>query len=265
MDTNHETLGIVGGFGPYAHIKLEEEILNTARRLKGACRDQDFPQWILSSLTETPDRVQYILNDGPDALTGVIESFRKLEDSIDGTGKPIKGADFAVMSCITAHKLLPEISKATNIEIVSIVEETVKHIADLMPEISVGILATNATVKTNLFQNECEKYGIKSFTPYDLPDGERIQKELVMDVIYGDWQETGKTAGGIKGLGLLPEHTEALQKVTGLLKDEFNITAVIAGCTELDCALLMQDIAGVKIIKPYTIISEYIIKRIYSL
>ncbi len=238
--------------------------MSAARSILGANRDQEFPQWILSSLTETPDRVQYILHNGPDALTGVVNSFKVLEDSLDGNGNLVKRADFAVMACITAHKLIPEIKKQVKIEIVSIVEETIKDIALKMPNSRIGILATTATIQTNLFQKECQRHGITAITPLDLKNGDKIQKELVMDTIYGDWHNNDKSIGGIKGLGILPKHIDALQKASILMKEQFEIDAVIAGCTELDCALTMNEFSNITVIKPYKIIAEYIINRIYK-
>lgn len=260
-----EILGIVGGFGPVAHIGLEQEILEAARRLKGANTDQEFPPWILSSMTETPNRLQYIYGKGPDALSGVVHSFRVLEDSYDKDGNLIKGADFAIMACITAHKLLEDVRKQVNMEIVSLVEETAEYISKNITGAKVGILATNVTIQFNLFQDECAKRGVETFSPLDFSDNGKVQKELVMDAIFGSWQDQGVSHGGIKGEGVKPEYIDSLKEATRLMSREFGINAVIAGCTELDCALKIDKINDVQVIRPYKIISEYIIKRLYGL
>jgi len=49
-------IGIVGGLGPFAHIDFERKLLAAASEVIGARRDQDFPQWVLSSIPRTPDR-----------------------------------------------------------------------------------------------------------------------------------------------------------------------------------------------------------------
>jgi aspartate racemase len=262
---NREVVGIVGGYGPYAHIGLETRLLALAREMVGAERDQDFPAWILSSFTETPDRVRYLLGCGPDALSGVVESFRQLQRLYDEHGTPVRGADFAVLTCITAHALLPKVRERVTIPIVDMVALTAEHIAACHPGARVGVLATTATLQFRLFRTALAEAGLAAVTPLDLPDGAAQQARLVMGAIYGTWSPEKPSAGGIKGCGVRPEYVRLLAEAARLLRTQGGADVVIAGCTEIDEALTMPVLEGMAVVSPYDIIARYIIRRLYRL
>jgi hypothetical protein len=59
-------IGIVGGMGPLEHIEFERQLLvATRKRLGRPPTDQDSPEWIASSIPDTPDRTKALLGDGP--------------------------------------------------------------------------------------------------------------------------------------------------------------------------------------------------------
>lgn len=90
-------IGIVGGLGPFAHIDFERKLLAAASTLIGARRDQDFPQWVLSSIPQTPDRTEAYFGEAEDPTPVLLRSLERLRRA---------GADFAVVACNTAHLFL---------------------------------------------------------------------------------------------------------------------------------------------------------------
>lgn len=266
IPTGREVLGIVGGFGPWAHIHLETRLLQAAQRRVGACRDQDFPAWILVSPTETPDRVRYILGEGPDVVHLVADAFKRLETLTDADGRPLKGADFAVIPCITAHALLPAIRERVSIEIMDMVAETARHLKRIGESGPVGVLATSATTRTGLFQAALTEVGISCVIPESIADGgAEVQRDLVMGAIYGDMRVAGAPRGGLKGEGPRPEHVRKLEDAARFLVEKAGVKAIIAGCTELDLALPGGRILDLPVISPYDITIDAILRRVYRL
>ncbi len=90
-------IGIVGGLGPFAHLDFERKLLEAARELTGATADQDFPEWVLSSIPQTPDRTEAFLGHAEDPSPVLLRSLERVRRA---------GADFAVVACNTAHLFL---------------------------------------------------------------------------------------------------------------------------------------------------------------
>src|SRR5215217_697071 len=115
-------IGIVGGMGPLAHIEFERRLLvATRRRLGRLPTDQDFPQWIASSMPDTPDRTAALLGDGPSPVPWLERSVRRLCDKTHD-----EGADFAVITCNTAHAFLEEVRRRACVPLLDMIDETVR-------------------------------------------------------------------------------------------------------------------------------------------
>ena len=92
-----EIIGIAGGLGPFAHIDFEHKLLQSAQKLVGAVADQDFPEWIVSSIPQTPDRTLSIRGEAQDSAPWLIRSLTRLERGGPGGENDAPGADFAVI------------------------------------------------------------------------------------------------------------------------------------------------------------------------
>ena len=79
-------IGIAGGMGPHAHLEFERRLLAAIERPSS---DQDYPEWVVSSVPDTPDRTVALLEGGPSPIPSLLRSFERLAAS---------GADFAVMT-----------------------------------------------------------------------------------------------------------------------------------------------------------------------
>ena len=89
MVTQKSIIGIVGGLGPYAHLALEEKLLKASGDLLNATKDQEFPEWILSSLPGTPDRTEAICGSGEDPTPWLVHGARLHPWSHAGYGRPV--------------------------------------------------------------------------------------------------------------------------------------------------------------------------------
>lgn len=223
-----KTIGIIGGMGPLATVDLYRRIvLRTA-----ALKDQDHIHVLIDSNTNIPDRTKAIIGDGEDPTKELIKSAKILEAS---------GADFLIMPCNTAHYFIDKIKENVKIPFVNMLEETVKYTyAKYGKDTVVGLMATDGTIKSKIYEDYYNKFGIKTVIPEKTQD--KIMK-FIYDVIKrGKYDE---------GTGLLFECVEELK--------EKGAEAFLLGCTELSSAQYLYNIEG-KFINPMEVLTEVSIK-----
>ncbi len=217
-------IGIVGGLGPHAHIDFERRLLAA---VAAPSRDQDYPDWLLSACSSTPDRTESLSGGGPSPVPGLVQSLTRLEGR----------ADFAVIVCITAHAFLDQLRPRVQIPILDVVAAT---FARCRPGDRVGLLATTGTLDSGLFQRTARRVeaGPEVVSLRDLPAGRELQEELVMRPIYGPLQGDGSRLGGGLKVGGDRDpltgvpHLATLTRAAALLAGA-GAAAVIAGCTEI--------------------------------
>ena len=125
-----KTIGILGGMGPEAGAYLLERIIHETV----AERDQDHPPIIVYSLPQVPDRTEAILHGGPSPVPALRRGLRTLERA---------GADFAVMSCISAHYFYPRIAPRSPLPLLSLIDETLAAVKKMRPvPRTIGLVAT---------------------------------------------------------------------------------------------------------------------------
>ncbi len=220
-----KVVGIIGGMGPLATVDLMKKvILHTP-----ATKDQDHIHIIADNFSQIPDRTTAILGKGVDPSPYMIQSARRLEKA---------GADFLVMACNTAHFFFESVKKSVHIPILHMPVETAKFLQENHLK-KVGLLATDGTINTKLYQHSCQNYDIEVIEP-DIA----MQKD-VMDGIYAI--KGGKSAKGFMSLS-----TVANKLI------EAGAEAIIAGCTEIPLVLRSSD--EMIIIDPTEILAKTIIK-----
>jgi aspartate racemase len=142
------TAGVLGGMGPRATL----DFLDKVQRASGAARDQDHIRLIIDLNPGVPDR-NLALASGDPAVGAVLATM--------AVGLERAGADFLVMVCNTAHAFRPAIEAASRLPFVSMIDETVAHIASRDPAPScVGLLATGACLASGLYQAGFKRAGI---------------------------------------------------------------------------------------------------------
>ncbi len=244
-----KTLGILGGLGPYAHVDLERKLLAAARELAGAVRDQDYPEWILSSVPQTPDRTAAIEGRGPSPLPWLLRGLRRLE-----------GADLVVVACNSAHHYLDELRQATGIEILDMIGECAAAVGRRLDAgARVGILATTGTLKSGLYHRALVDRGLRPLSPLDAGGGEEPQQR-VMAAIYGD-----SRLPGIKAEGPTAAARDALARVAAVLVDDLGCQALIAACTEIPLVLTEAEVCGVPLVDSVDVVVRVAISRVYEL
>lgn len=196
-----KTIGILGGMGPLATADLFQKItLHTA----AAC-DQEHPRVCIDSNTDIADRTAALLRGGADPVGEMVKSARRLESI---------GADFLIMPCNTAHNFYDAVAQSVSIPVLHMISLT----RDALKARGVrcaGLLATDGTVQTGIYQRTFEGSGIELL----VPEGEA--QSAVMDIIYN----------GVKAGDLTHDASAFRRTCEALLARGAEV--LILGCTEL--------------------------------
>jgi len=167
-----KTAGVMGGMGPAATVDFMAKVIS----LSDSGRDQDHVHMIVDQDPAVPNR-QLAINSGNDDVSDSLTTMAKrLEDA---------GADFLVMVCNTAHVFLDGVHASTSIPFINIIEESIREIDRLCPDSkSVGVMATDGCINTNVYQDAIENSGRTAIVP-DKNEMKRLM-EMIHAVKAGD-------------------------------------------------------------------------------
>ena len=206
------TLGVIGGLGPIATSYFMELII----KITDAETDQEHLDMIIYNRPSIPDRTSYILDKTkPNPLPPIVDIGKTLTK---------EGAGYIAIPCITAHYFYDTLKKEISVPIVDIVAETVEHLKENGVR-NVGIMATDGTVTSGLFQKALERNGMTAVLP------SKECQQYVMDLIY-NCVKAGK-----------PIDMDKFDSVKKELKNN-GADAIILGCTELSLIKREYDIGA---------------------
>ena len=158
-------LGVIGGLGPLA----TEYFYSLINKMTDANRDQDHIEMIIYSKPSIPDRTGYILGKSKEnPIIPMIEVGRILGEL---------GVDYIAIPCITGHNFYEVLASEIRVPIIHMVKETAAYLNSQGIK-SVGIMATEGTIYSKLFQTELAQYGIAAVVPT------RGKQEYVNTLIY---------------------------------------------------------------------------------
>lgn len=203
---NNTSLGVIGGMGPKATSVFFDKVIEHTV----ADRDQEHIDMIILNHATLPDRTSVILaNQGEVFLQAVAKDLQLLEAA---------GVQNIAIPCNTSHYFYDAMQQMTSINIINMVDETLKEIYNIHGEdCKIGILATNGTVSSGVYRSGCEKYSMQLHEP-----NEAIQ-EHVMDIIYNKVKRN------------LPVESGEFEGIINQLLVDDNCNCVIIACTELSC------------------------------
>lgn len=222
-------IGIIGGMGPQTDVLLQKLIIEATP----AKKDQDYFQVLCFSNPKIPDRTQSLEQDDG----------RRYVAAIRKTARALIGSSVNVLAipCNTAHARLARIQQGLHVPIIDMVSVTARTLRTRYPTVQrVGILATDGTLRTQLYEHALAEVGITQCAPH-IEDQKKI-----MGSIYRI-----KAGERVPAITILPI-------IERLLKN--NAEVVITGCTEL--SLLYPDlkmITSAPIIDPLRILAEHLV------
>ncbi len=193
--------------GPIATAYFYELVI----QMTSAKVDQEHIEMLIFSKTSIPDRTEYILG----------KSTENPVHSMIDIGKILvgMGANNIAIPCITAHYFHDTLSQGIGAPIIHIIKETAKYLKAEGVHCA-GIMATEGTIYSRLFQEELEQCGIRAVIP------STDRQNDVTDLIYKNVKAN------------LPVEIDKFQAVSKGLK-QGGAEVIILGCTEL--SLIKRD------------------------
>ena len=198
-------IGILGGMGTQASL----DFCNKLAKLNRGKHDQDYPMFVLYNKSNTPRRPEN-LKKYYNVLKALINGCKMLQKN---------KCKFIVMPCNTAHYWHEDIQKKIKIPLLSMPKEVFLHTKKIIKKNSkIGILCTEATLKTKVYNNYFDK-NFNLFSPNKVLQKKSVNKAIKL-VKMGNVKEAEKV--------LKPA-------VNYLIKKQCK--KIILGCTELPIAI----------------------------
>ena len=160
-------LGIIGGMGPLATMLFYRKLIDQT----DATCDQEHLNMIILNHATMPDRTEAIrTGKGEELYQLLLHDVKNLETN---------GASAIAIPCNTSHIFVDRLQTETSVPILHMIRETVRELKKNPRNIQrVGILATDGTIQSGLYQNLCREAKLVPIVP-----SEESQK-LVMKIIY---------------------------------------------------------------------------------
>jgi len=196
----HRVVGIIGGMGPEATLDLMRRVLAKTP----ASDDQDHIHLIVESNPKIPSRIAHLIEGtGADPTPELIRIAANLQRA---------GAQALAIPCNTAHAYAHSIRRAVSIPLLDMVQLTVDQIAASRRTARVALLASTATLKTELYGKAFAAYGIALVHP-------EAQEEVMSLIKAVKRGETGSQAQA------------ALARIARDLAKQADV--LLIGCSEL--------------------------------
>ena len=245
MKKYDKVVGIVGGMGPMAGLKLHSNII----RKTNANKDQDHLSVIhISYAKEIPDRTAFLRN----------LEFENPAHSITQVVKLLvaSGAQCIGIPCNTAHApmifdtILEELKKNNiRVPIKNMVEETINFITqNYAPGTSIGIMGTNGTYESEVYSKQLKIENYDVVQP-KLEFQEQVIHRMIYDPVFGI-----KSTKSIQ-----KEVLELLERSICFFKKQ-KVKVLILGCTELSL-LPPKYFEGIKLIDPLEILAQALVEE----
>lgn len=239
-------IGIVGGVGPLAGVNIVQKIIEETI----AEKDQDHLPVLLFSLAhQIPDRTEFLvgkIEENP--AKDIFSVIQRLSNA---------GATVAAIPCNTAHAplIFNEIKKLIkedniSIELISMIDYTLRFVQEYFPKKKIGILSTTGTWKEGIYRQAFLNEGLSIVEP------DEVLQHRVHDAIY-------HKSYGIKAQSS-PVHSKAKEELDFAVNELRSKGAelIILGCTELPLAFTEQSWKGIPLVDPNRILARALISSI---
>jgi len=226
-----KTVGIIGGLGPETTAEFYLELIFGCKQLGATQR----PPILITSVPLELAIEREFLSTGSGSeryIPFLVKEAQRLEAA---------GADFLVMPCNSLHVFIQTIREAVGIPVLSIIEETTKHLVEA--EVSrVGLLSTSATAKNKLYENELSKADISIVLPNSL---ERARIDKIIQRL-------------VDGIHLNKDH-ECINNVIERLAEN-DIQAIALACTDLQ--ILAPNSKRIEVFDTMKLLAESTVRHI---
>ncbi|MBS0325102.1 MAG: aspartate/glutamate racemase family protein [Proteobacteria bacterium] len=195
-----KTLGLLAAFGPVAGAHFYTHLL----QLVDAKTDADYPGIVLLSRPDIPDRIGFLLHDGPSPLPHYIAMTRQLN---------ALHVDYVAIASATSHAFLSDLEEVSEAPIVNLLAAVGAEVAGQRVR-RVALLGTSASARLRLYEAHMPQGSTLIYPP------ESAQGELD-SIIYA-------IKRGEPGVELAPRLSALTDQPWAA-----GVESCILGCTEL--------------------------------
>lgn len=210
--------GIIAGIGPESTIQYYRSIISLYQE---NLKTKDYPEISLESINMTK-MLGYVFEGD---LTGLVQYLKVRVRVLEKAG-----ADFAILASNTPHIVYDLLAQEVDIPMISIVEETAKHIATTGLK-KVSLFGTKLTMSKGFYQNKAREYGIEITAP-DNEQQAYIHDKYMNELVFDD---------------INPETKKRLISIAQNQVYKDGIEGLILGGTELPLILKQDDFPDLKV------------------
>lgn len=194
--------------------------------------DQEHIEMIIYNNPATPDRTSYILGKSKESpVPEMIRMGRQLAQ---------QNVDVLAIPCMTAHYFHAQLEEEIKLPVVHGIRKTARYLAERNISCA-GIMATDGTIQSQIFQKELEEAGVKPVTP------DEENQRRVMSLIYDD-VKAGKSAD-----------MDKFAEVSRELRTK-GAEVIILGCTELS-VIKRDEILGEGYLDAMDVLAQSCVKQ----
>lgn len=248
MPNNHHferVIGIIGGAGVAAGAELVSRLEQKVTQA-GAYRDAQHPQVVLFQATQVPSRSMYLENRGESFIPGYIDAALRLKNF---------GASFIVMCCNTAHYARQEIEDAAGIPVINLLRESLQAAHAATPAktgVKVGIMCSDGTRKTGLFEKEADALG----SGLDIIYPDITKQELVTQGICNIKKAFHRTKAETD-----PDRPQFLFAQAAQNLTEQGADVIVLACTEIPLDFIKNTNITVPVIDTIDVLADCCLQR----
>ncbi len=202
----YKNVGILGGMGPRASVYAHEKLLDYYINEQGSHQDEDFPTIIHYSLPLNGFSEKGF-NDS--VAIGIEKQLSKAVKCLESAG-----SELIIIVCNTVHLFFSKLQKKTDIKIINLIEEVTKETIRKDMDF-VGILSSDTTRRTGLYQEYLDKYNVKHL-------GSTLNEQKKIDSVILRAMNNTNSVDDLKDL----------VKIINRMQN-MGVKGVVLGCTEL--------------------------------
>jgi aspartate racemase len=211
-------IGIIGGIGPESTIEYYRMLIRSFRE---RLQTDHYPELLLHSIDMT-EMLRYVFSDQLDELVIFLKSkIEVLEKS---------NIDYVVLASNTPHLVFDKLMNSVNTEMISIVEETCKSIAESGLQ-KVGLLGTKSTMSKGFYQEKGREFGIEIVTP-NKQHQNYVHAKYMNELVFNEIKSKTK---------------QELIRIVNDLKTNEGIQGIALAGTELPLILQQEDFEDLKV------------------
>lgn len=208
----YKTIGIIGGQGPVSTADFYMRIAKYYQDKLGARYVRDFPPMIIFSVP-TPDLVERV-EDEEMTFSIIANATKRLEQD---------GSDFIIIACNSLQHLIGKLQVLVKIPIISMAPIVADYVEDKGYK-TVGILATDTTIRKKVYDSCLEEKGVKLVKPNE-EDLKSVEQVILNEI----------------GGRVTTKDTKKLRQVIGNLQ-KGGVDAIMLACTELPLVINQTDV-----------------------